>query len=773
MSFAAYSSRLPGYFARGTVSDEKRKAKSLDIIQEENGFTRPSEGFVDIVENRAYWVDAPPTYALTKDFVPDTRISRGESWKGETEWKFGDYAIILRRILQSSYLTSLPLPKGMQLEIHSRSLCVWLRKIVTKCYETTDLQSFPIKFQSPFREFFFYRAEIQALADDDGADQDLQKDANALNEFIRHPERLLASIIQDHEKFLARGKIVRDILWTIYPPNSLLVHDTGIIKECYICRDVSLEVDSSNGQNAWVVTGLRIGFGGESPVLVRQEFALDPHQRDLLDIASLSLTPVQHYNDWGVLEATLKERFNNFVTRTGPDFSNVVCCSYSALAWDGSYANIRQGGSPTLDLSERVVLDLKEDPPGGRNFFSTNIKTISPDAATSSHPSWNGRGIISEQESRRGERDRLPEDRHRERFNTATTYDWTGHRYQEASSRPPPQLHNHRTIDGLAAASVSKFQITLKEFGFLVPATLPVYGLGCRKWLWILTDKLQRVEWNKSALTYLQQDRITKSLVETLLQGHKNPRTVSHDGSSAKRRGLIFHFYGEPGLGKRFTAESIAETLEQPLYSISSRELGRGIETVERRLRNFFRRAQQWNAVALIDEAHVLFQKSNLLDLSIDTPAMARVFYQLLLRLMESFQGVLVLISTHKREFDEDFRSYIHLTIGYPKLSSKAQSQIWTYLAKTQKDTDIDQSWTDEVFRELGRLSINGRTIKNTLRTAVSFANAEEKTLGAYHVLAILRTELSAEDYADDKEKWEKQVQPALRRLHEMLNIPF
>lgn len=63
--------------------------------------------------------------------------------------------------------------------------------------------------------------------------------------------------------------------------------------------------------------------------------------------------------------------------------------------------------------------------------------------------------------------------------------------------------------------------------------------------------------------------------------------------------------------------------------------------------------------------------------------------------------------------------------------------------------------------------------IKNVLRTAVAFANAEIKPLGARHVLAVLGTELSAEDFDNEKEKWEMEVEPALRRLHEMFGVTF
>lgn len=65
-----------------------------------------------------------------------------------------------------------------------------------------------------------------------------------------------------------------------------------------------------------------------------------------------------------------------------------------------------------------------------------------------------------------------------------------------------------------------------------------------------------------------------------------------------------------------------------------------------------------------------------------------------------------------------------------------------------------------------------GRSVKRTLKTAVAFANGQEKPLGVRHVLAVLRSELSADDFENDEEMWENQVQPALQKLH-ILDVPF
>ncbi|KAL2675639.1 hypothetical protein Neosp_011829 [[Neocosmospora] mangrovei] len=154
-----------------------------------------------------------------------------------------------------------------------------------------------------------------------------------------------------------------------------------------------------------------------------------------------------------------------------------------------------------------------------------------------------------------------------------------------------------------------------------------------------------------------------------------------------------------------------------------------------------------------------------------DRNAIVAVF----LRKMEYFQGVLFLTTNRKQDFDEAFKSRIHVTISYGDLSDDAQALIWERLIVTNKNVQVDSSWTAAAFEALGKLKFNGRTIKNILRTAVAFANAEEAALGLRHVLAIMQTELKDVDEepsveASSLESSQKaQVKAALHDLQRLL----
>jgi SpoVK/Ycf46/Vps4 family AAA+-type ATPase len=68
-------------------------------------------------------------------------------------------------------------------------------------------------------------------------------------------------------------------------------------------------------------------------------------------------------------------------------------------------------------------------------------------------------------------------------------------------------------------------------------------------------------------------------------------------------------FSGSPGTGKTLTAESIADLLRLPLYSVDASQLGDTTEEIERKLRSVFRLVASWEAVLLLDEADVFMGK--------------------------------------------------------------------------------------------------------------------------------------------------------------------
>ena len=120
-------------------------------------------------------------------------------------------------------------------------------------------------------------------------------------------------------------------------------------------------------------------------------------------------------------------------------------------------------------------------------------------------------------------------------------------------------------------------------------------------------------------------------------------------------------------------------------------------------------------------------------------------------------------------EFDEAFRSRIHISLYYPKLDRDATLQIWerSLLRLRKSGLEIDfaedeirkfaeQHWLENVKRQARHW--NGRQIKNAFQTALALANweyyetkqgqnLERPLLKAQHFKAVAKTSAHFDDY--------------------------
>ncbi|PTB62054.1 hypothetical protein BBK36DRAFT_61797, partial [Trichoderma citrinoviride] len=661
----------------------------------------PSKGFADIVE---YITEGPGgrevEYIPFKKFHPRSRTINAK--KAPT---YNEYTIVLRRVWVQQKHGSFPIRH--ELEIQSETLCAALRKMIVNCYQNIDLQSFPMKIMSPFCELFFYRHEIEALANDKTQTEDLRREMKLLHDFIRDNGHL-SSIVKDYEKNIKEGRVMGDILWTIYPPNSLVVLKQGAIEECWICRNVSF-MQTRTGASYWNVTGLRIGFDGVRPGLASQTYSIPMSGMQLCKISELDLIPIDHCKNWDETAASLLRRSLKLRSVLGDDLLGFRAQSYTGAAWDQDFRSygLHHRFSSLLTIRQitgRFMVDFWQYIANHRRYYCTLEEfKKKPKKAKSKLP----RGFYhAESDSDAEDVDAYELKAHSDPLQTEESG-------EETTSDKEDLVHLSKEV-------AETFHIKKEDVELLYPALVPGFGLGEKKWMWLRSDELQDVEWNTNAFGFLRLEHMTKGLIESLVKGHESGSVSFDDVIAGKGQGLIFLLHGEPGLGKTLTAG----------------ELSTAVDRVEERLNNIFELTKRWNAVSLLDEADVLLCKRNSAEM--DRNAVVAVF----LRKLEYFQGVLFLTTNRKEDFDDAFKSRIHVTITYPALSPDAQSAIWRNLINKNK-LQTDDSWTDEVFSELGNLGLNGRTIKNLLRTAVAYGRAEAGRLSARHALAMIKTELS------------------------------
>ncbi|KAK4149527.1 hypothetical protein C8A00DRAFT_46877 [Chaetomidium leptoderma] len=732
MSLAEYQTALPDVF-KASVSPTVATSGCTPVKgpgaegprKEDVQPTQPKKGFIDIIEFHKKNSDG----GYDQQIIPTSRYLPKRAKHSTKARKHEDHALVLRRtVLQQREGVAV---FRVELEIQSRRLCKALRRIMRNCYEDTNLQTFPIKFAVPFKELFFYRNDIRDLAESGDDSSELRQDAKLLHDFILN-NGLLSSILHDHERYTEKKQVAGDMCWVV--------------------RNVLQSL--TEGGYVWEVTGLRVGKCVVAAVTT-----------GLHHIAKLPLIPVDQLQDWKGVKAVLAKRYSRLERTLGesltsfkPQIDERVVVDYKAFREGGLRIRQQLGEPENLHIQTKrrkgqpvvrargVIVETEAG--------SSNDLDNSDDSSDSDNSDDSDDDATINQVAGKGRRSKKAGTKLHGIMEFKPIEATMGEADDYTTKRT---LTSTTTLDDLAQDAEQVLHISREDFNLLFPALVPAFGLKSKDWRWVMADGLRDVVWNSTAFQSLQYDQGTKDLVHALIRGHKRGlKTGFDDLISGKGRGLVGSFFftdchakavilflfSQPGLGKTLTAESIADYLERPLYSISGGEVGTDVSSVENCLNQIFELTKRWDAVSLLDEADVLLCKRSSVEM--ERNAIVGVF----LRKLEYLQGVLFLTTNRKADFDEAFKSRIHVTVSYSALSNKAQSTIWQRLIGNNKDVKLDGAWSDQVYTALGRLNLNGRTIKNILRTAVAYAYADSDALGLRHVVAILQTELREIDEA-------------------------
>ncbi|KAI1374767.1 hypothetical protein F4677DRAFT_155375 [Hypoxylon crocopeplum] len=283
------------------------------------------------------------------------------------------------------------------------------------------------------------------------------------------------------------------------------------------------------------------------------------------------------------------------------------------------------------------------------------------------------------------------------------------------------------------------------SFLYLLPLTIKGYSLKRKKWLDLQVDRISEVVWNKDAFESLVLDRKTKRLIRALVSNQLEAEK-STDLISGKGNGLILLLHGGPGTGKTLTAESVAEIAEKPLYPVTCGDIGTEPEMVETYLESVLNLGKTWGCVVLLDEADVFLEQRSLEDLQRN--ALVSVF----LRVLEYYDGILILTSNRVGTFDEAFKSRIQLALHYPNLSTYQRTQIWgNFISRLEKlqEQDVDFDDLRDHVEDLAKHKMNGREIRNAITTARQYAKWDKQLLNYELMKDIIETAGRFDIYID------------------------
>jgi len=174
--------------------------------------------------------------------------------------------------------------------------------------------------------------------------------------------------------------------------------------------------------------------------------------------------------------------------------------------------------------------------------------------------------------------------------------------------------------------------------------------------------------------------------------------------------------------------ESVADGTKRPLYIIGLGDLGTDTNLIESRLTYALDLATRWNAAVLIDEADIFLEERR--DQDLKRNGLVSVF----LRVLEYYEGIMFLTTNRVGVFDAAFKSRIHLAVRYPALSTASRRELWD-LFITSGSAQNKPQWLDTALLDkLAGYELNGRQIKNIVRTGFALALSMHTELTLKHI---------------------------------------
>ena len=311
--------------------------------------------------------------------------------------------------------------------------------------------------------------------------------------------------------------------------------------------------------------------------------------------------------------------------------------------------------------------------------------------------------------------------------------------YQRLHKRPPQnerRIYIDEAIDRFDTwpETVANDEQPNDKVLTVLPPNIFGFDFQEKEWISLQVDLLAEIKWNKTAFNRLVLPAKTKELIQALVTSKISDQV--RDVIENKGNGLVVLLHGGPGTGKTLTAESVAEIAEKPLYRVTCGDIGTNATAVEKYLTSIFHLGKIWGCVLLLDEADVFLEERSLADLQRNS------FVSVFLRMLEYYDGILILTSNRVGTFDTAFRSRIQVSLHYPNLSRSARKKIWRNLLDMLEEMD-GESDVAELERHLDDLAedeMNGRQIRNCLNTARQLAAYRKQTLGWQHLEQVMQT---------------------------------
>ncbi|EMD93836.1 hypothetical protein COCC4DRAFT_76131 [Bipolaris maydis ATCC 48331] len=639
-----------------------------------------------------------------------------------------------------------------RVDIKSKTLRKTLQDVLKDCKSVSLVEDTP---QLDPRTLFHYYDELKTHVKKTLKRQlgkaKRSKEQKRLKQQVAQCKLLLSYVDEDFgatrkalKPMVKAGTITYDLVWALFKPNTIAFTPTYNNKDDARCFRVGTAYETENwltGIKSWCVDGKYLEYDGKSFGLGEHEVSIQAfkgHKK----ITGLAAYPLKYHKDAKGIKKQLVERGKKFVALQGMNYRVQKGIAYMK----------HKNSIVRFIVNGRVMID-----PAMFRRMNPNypLSYLRPDELADNEDNDDDEECCcNSSEDEDGEK--------KERMRTVM---WKDRRGRKHAIRVPQSVVDkemgtgtEQPLDRDDDTKEEQRQVLTEEELIIASPVVLGFAFSEKLWLEFSLSGIEEIKWNEEAFSSLVLPSQIKQNLKGLVSSHRfHAAKTIDDVIQGKGKGLNVVLHGPPGVGKTLTGESIAEYLQCPLYAVSAGELGTNSRALEADLNRIMEITHAWGAILLLDEADVFLEARQPNDLHRNS--LVSVF----LRLTEYYQGILFLTTNRVETFDEAFQSRIHMGIRYEELSARARRDIWQqHVGRVQrmKGSQGMKAFSEADFDVLSQRVLNGRQIKNTVKTSQAIAVAEQSAFSMEHV----RRVLEAGQAFDDDMRGGKGYRDAMRQ---------
>lgn len=357
----------------------------------------------------------------------------------------------------------------------------------------------------------------------------------------------LASDLRTKSDLLKHGVITTTHIWMIFEPGCLLYAKHEGHDRVYTLRTAKWEI--VNKCKVYKLECDYVDYDGERFGLNKEALSVTGW-KGTKKITKLEAYPLSFHEDLEILTERLLQRGRKFEAYKG----------YHFVAYKGTAIGKLNRGEAKFDVNSRIIID------SAASMRYNNKVTLEYFETEESFDDV-GKAVIGNAD--------LDDDCVMLENDTSKSATNSGKRPKIMPDMP---------------------SILTNEQLLLTNAKLRGYSLRDKKWMSFYIDNIQDIVWNTDAFDSLVAPQEQKDLILAFAEAQNKTQTSFDDFIQGKGKGIIMLLTGPPGVGKTLTAESVAEAMRVPLYSIGAAELGSKPNTLEKKLEDILVKCAKWNA---------------------------------------------------------------------------------------------------------------------------------------------------------------------------------